>query len=308
VNFGIMAMQLNELIPSDKTPGQIMGDLASFDHSVLVGRLAESGFRWIELGGDLGLFLPNAFSPEAVQKLKSLKEDGNFDFTVHLPLWSIEPSSPSPHVRAGSVDALTSSIQATLPLEPTVYVMHATGALAAEFFRMRLPDVARSVILRQFQANALQSLKEILDKTGISPRRIAVETIEFPFEMTIELAEWLDLSICLDTGHILVGFSGEIELFEALQRCAPRLAEIHLHDGPSYGKNRQIGYGKDHQALGKGDLDIKRLLIELKRMEFQGPVIFELAVREAIESMRTVQRIQSSIKSASSDTGGLCAS
>lgn len=288
MNFGIMAMQLNELIPPGQSPEQIVSSLAQFSHAALVRRLAAAGFNWIELGGDLALFLPQAFTPQAIQELGALKEELSLNYTVHLPLWSIEASTPLQPVRTGSIEAIVQCIRAVQPLQPAVYVLHATGALAAEFYRMRLPEAARALILRQFQANAQRSLQEILDQTGLATRQLAIETIEFPFELTLELAEAVDVSMCLDTGHVLVGFSGEVDLFTALERCASRLAEIHLHDGPWFGRAQQIGYGKDHQALGKGDLDIPRLLRELERLQFQGPVIFELSVPLALESLHII--------------------
>ncbi len=47
----------------------------------------------------------------------------------------MEPSTPLSPVREGSVRAVVECIRATLPLAPEVYVLHATGALAAEFYR-----------------------------------------------------------------------------------------------------------------------------------------------------------------------------
>ena len=67
--------------------------------------------------------------------------------------------------------------------------MHATGALAAEFYQMRLPSGAKEVLLRGFQAGARASIQQILAETGIASRKLAIETIEFPFDLTFELAE-----------------------------------------------------------------------------------------------------------------------
>ena len=103
---------------------------------------------------------------------------------------------------------MSASICAPRLLQPEVYVFHATGALASEFYRMRLPEMARAFILRQFQNNARESIQAILSETSLASRQLAIETIEFPFELTVELAEQLDLSMCLDTGHVLVGFPG----------------------------------------------------------------------------------------------------
>jgi sugar phosphate isomerase/epimerase len=189
------------------------------------------------------------------------------------------------------VEAVAQVLKATLPLEPEVYVLHATGALAAEFYRMRLPESARGLILRLFQSQARASVQALLAETGIPSRKLAVETVEFPLELTLALAEELDLSLCFDTGHVLAGFSGDIELFAALERCLPRLVEVHLNDCPWFGRTGQLGYGQDHQPLGTGDLDTGRLLATLAAVRFTGPLILELTVPEALQSLEVIRKL-----------------
>jgi len=292
MRFGIMAMQVDRLVPAGLSPQQVLGHLLSFDQAALVRGLAEPGFNPIELGGDLSLFLTSAFSPDAVARLAALKSELGLSYTVHLPLWSVEPSTPQQPVRLGSVQALVDCIWAVRPLEPEVFVLHATGALAAEFYQMRLPDTAKALILRQFQNGAEESVKSILAQTGLPSRMLAIETVEFPFEMTLELAEKLDTSICFDTGHVLVGFSGPVDFFAALEQILPRLAEVHLHDGPWQGPERKIGYGKDHSPLGTGDLEVGRLLDRLSAAHFRGPLVFELQVSQAITSLDLIRRLR----------------
>lgn len=297
MRFGIMAMQIDALIPSGLPADQVLAHIAGFDHARLVRGLAENGFNPIELGGDLALFLPHTFHPPSVAALAALKAELGLSYTVHLPLWSIEPSTPQTAVRQGSVQALVDCIRATHSLEPEVYVLHATGALAAEFYRMHIPELARALLLRQFQQGARQSIQALLAETGLPAVKLAIETIEFPFDLTLELAEELGLSVCLDTGHVLVGFSGPLDLFEALERCLPRLANIHLHDGPWQGPRQEIGYGKDHQPLGSGDLDVARLLDRLVEAGYQGPLIFELGVQDALASMQVIRRLRPALVS-----------
>lgn len=291
MQFGIMGMQMDALIPKGNTPQEMMANLAAFDHAAMVRGITEHGFNLIELGGDISLFFPQAFSPQAVEKLLELKQEKNLRYTLHLPLWSLEPSTLLQPVRAGSARALIDSIQAVLPLQPECFVLHATGALAAEFYQMRLPDLGKSLILRQFQSNAGETIKQVLAETGIPSRKLAIETIEFPFELTWELAEKLDLSMCLDTGHVLVGFSGPVTLFDALDAILARLGEVHLHDGPWQGTDRKIGYGKDHAPLGTADLDVHRFLGKLKNAEFKGPIIFELTIPQALQSIDYIRQV-----------------
>ena len=293
MRFGIMTMQLSSLIPSGATsPQAALAQIAQFDFSSLVRQLVSHGFKTIELGGDLAMFMPHTFAPPSIEKLAALKKELGITYTVHLPLWSIEPSTPESHVRQGSVQALVEIIRATQPLEPEDYVLHAYGALAAEFYRMGIPDSARALILQIFQANARDSIKTILAETGIPSRKLAVETIEFPLEMMLALANELDTSICFDTGHVLAGFPGNVDFFDALEKCLPRISQFHFHDCPSLARTGQIGYGKDHQALGKGDLDVARFLNRLKQANFTGPLIYELTVPEALASMQVVNAVK----------------
>jgi sugar phosphate isomerase/epimerase len=292
MRFGIMAMQIGALVPPGLTAQGAMAHLMGFNYATHVRRIAEQGFKTIELGGDLLLFFPNSYSPQSVQGLAELKAELGLRYTLHLPLWSVEPSTPLAPVREGSVRALVQMIQATQPLGIENYVLHATGPLAAEFYHMPLPETARGLLMHLFQANAAQSIQTILTETGLPSRRLAIETIEFPFELTLELANSLNLSICLDTGHVLAGFSGPVELFDVLERALPRLAQLHLHDAPWQGPDRVLGYGKDHQALGTGDLDTGRLLDRLSAANFGGPLIFELTVEEARASLEVVRRLR----------------
>jgi sugar phosphate isomerase/epimerase len=290
MRFGIMAMQLEALVPPGLPAEQIMQGIMNFDHAGLAKELAGKGFNPIELGGDLGMFIPGVYSPESVERLGALKADG-LAYTLHLPLWSVEPSTPLAPVRTGSVKALVQAIQATRPIEPEIYVLHATGALAAEFYNMNISEMARMLILRQFQSGARASIRSILDETGLPSRRLAIETIEFPLDLTLELAEEFDLSVCLDTGHVLAGFPGWFDFFDVLERLLPRLAEVHLHDSKKMPEGSR-GYGEDHKPLGQGDLELGRFLDRLSAVNFTGPLVFELKVNEALESLRVIRAVR----------------
>ncbi len=292
MRFGIMAMQMEALLPPVNHIQEALQHAATFSHAGLIRRLHTAGFSLIELGGDLGMWFPQTFTAPAIEELADLKAKLGLSFTVHLPLWSVEPSTPLQPVRLGSVQALTDCIRATLPLQPECYVLHATGALAAEFYQMRLPPAGKGLILRQFQQNALQSIQEVLQQTGLPSRKLAIETIEFPLDLTLEMAERLDLSICLDTGHVLAGFAGTLDLFGVLDQVLPRLGEIHLHDCPRPTDTSKPAYGLDHQPLGKGDLDTGRLLNRLSDAGFKGPIIFELTVPEALSSLQVIQELR----------------
>jgi sugar phosphate isomerase/epimerase len=292
MKFGIMSMQAPDLLPKSTTMDGAMQALNRFDLSPLVEKLHREGFDPIEIGGDLSLFFPQVFSTAGIQRLADLQDSDGTSYTVHLPLWSVEPSTPIEGIREASVGTLVSIVQATLPLHPRSYVLHATGPLAAEFYEMPFPEDVRPLALRLFQQNARRSIATILEKTGIPSRLLAIETIEFPFELTLELAEQMDLSMCLDTGHVLAGFSGPVNLFDALEQMLPRLGEIHLHDSPWQGPQHIRQHGKDHSKLGTGDLDVGRLFDRLQTSGYDGPIIFELTLDEARDSLATIRSLR----------------
>jgi sugar phosphate isomerase/epimerase len=288
--FGIMAMQAELLTQQAMGRGQKVTPRA--DPVDLVRRLADAGFGLIELNPDLMVFFPNALDLSAIQGLNALRESRGIHYTIHLPLWSLEPSTPVQHVRRASVDVLVEAVLLTAPLEPEIYVLHATGALASEFSRAAIPGPVRSQLMGLFNAQARRSVEELLERTGLSPRQLAIETIEFPFELTLELAQTLDLPICLDAGHMLAGCCGSISVDEALDQVLPRLAEVHLHDGyrrPSPDGRPLIA---DHLALGEGDLPLERVLDTLDRAGFAGPIILEMTIEQARQSLGAVRRLR----------------
>ena len=176
-------------------------------------------------------------------------------------------------------------------MNPEIYILHATGASTAEFYRIPLPELAHNYFLRQFQENARERLLKILSETIISNLCLGIETIEFLFDLTLELAVDLDLSICLDTGHVLDGFSEPIAKFDALEQCLPNLGEVHLYDAYCQGPGCSIEYGKDYQALGHGDLD-ERFLNRLELSGFNDPVVLEVELKKALDSLDFIRSIR----------------
>lgn len=292
--YGITSLHLDTLASGaypDAGAGTAddFSSLFSFNHTDRVRFLAQQGFSYIELNADVGAVLPHTLSASAIEVLAQIKTDYGITYTVHLPILSLEPASPVSAVRRGAAQATIETIKATLPLAPEVYVYHATNDLAARVSRMPVPDMAQIFIQRALQNYARESAEMILAETGIPSRQLAIETIQFPFELTLELAETLDTSVCFDTAHVLVGYSGPVELFDAFEQAAPRIREVHLNDGPWQGPEHVIQHGKDHLPLGKGDLDIARFAERLCAMSFDGPVVFELTLKDALSSLEVMK-------------------
>jgi sugar phosphate isomerase/epimerase len=266
-------------------------DLSRISAPSIVRRCIEKGFRVIELGLDLGYVIPGSIDRESINELSKIKNEEKIVYTVHLPLWSVEPASPNEFIRKASVDVLADAVRLCEPLDPEVYVVHATGSLAAEFSRLEVSQFYREFIGSQMANIAEKSMQELLSKTHLEPKRLAVETVEFPFKFMREIIDRLDLSICFDTGHLLAGYPGIYPFMEFLRDNIDRIANIHFHDGFLEEKGNGHRIVKDHLPLGKGKLPVAEMLGFLQRNKYMHPLIFELTMVEATQSLKVIERL-----------------
>ncbi len=283
-----MPLDFGEIMNNILRDGTI--DFSKFRFPEIVNRSIKRGFHHIEITLDLSYVVPGSLNENIIDELGKIRDEKGVSYSVHLPLWSIEPASPNEHIRRASVESLIDSIELINALQPESYVHHSTGALAAEFSRLILPSAYGDLVNRSMASYSDQSVEELLSRTSIPSRRLALENVEFPFSLTRETVDRFDLSICFDTGHLLAGYSGKIPVLEFLQRHFDRIVELHLHDG----FHREMGeqtVRRDHLPLGAGDLPISDLLGFLEGEGFSGPLVFELPFNETIKSLETIRRL-----------------
>ncbi len=243
----------------------------------------------IELSMDIVHIVPGVLGSRHIQELCDLRDEMGHSYTVHLPIWSVELSSPNDAVRAASVKTVVDAIRHVGPLEPEAYVLHLTGSLASALLRMGLPESATPVVLTLVNRYSAQSLEEILVQSEIDPRLLAVENVSFPFAATRMVVDEFDTGICLDTGHILAKSSGDEPLLEFYRANRDRIVEIHLHDG-YVSECGGVLVPKDHLPLGDGSLPIRAFFLRLVADRFSGPLVFELgesAVRKSLHRLVT---------------------
>ncbi len=212
-------------------------------------------FGAIELTFDHGVSLPPR--PGLIDDLVALRQERGLRYAVHLPL-TIQLASPNPALRRASLDTLVDVFVRCAPLEPVAWVLHVTPLFGVE----------RSITSRE-RAQAQQSrnvaladeaLAELLARTGVSSRLIAVENLNYPFAILDDVLERHDLGVCCDVGHLLAR-GGDPAAF--VRRYAARLAHVHLHD---------VIAGLDHRPLGDtgGRARPRRTLARVGRGELPG--------------------------------------
>jgi len=288
MRFGITPLELANIISLVSEGGKV--DFHRFSFEQIIRATRERGFSLMEVTMDVGFVLPGGLTERTVTALKAVKDELGLTYTAHLPLWAIEPACPNAIMREASLECLVDAVELVRPLEPEVFVLHATGALAAEFSRLPVSPFIRNIIADQFASLAEESVRELLKRTKLPSRKIALENIEFPFEGTWRVAERLDTSICFDTGHLLAGYSGPIEVLDFVKRYYSRIREIHLHDGGHNPVGGDVVRRFDHQTLGTGALPIEAFLTELQKRRYKGAIIFELTQSQALASLEVIRR------------------
>lgn len=168
----------------------------------------------------------NIPSAEVVSELDALAGENDLTYTVHLPL-DIHTGHAEESERCRSVEKCRRIINRMTPLNPAAYVLHLDGDK-----RGGVPsgDIPR------WQAQHHRSVSELAADTP--PEKICIETLDYPYELVIEIVDELGLGICLDIGHLLLyGF----DLNAHLEAYLPKTGVIHLH-----GINET---GNDHRAI-----------------------------------------------------------
>ncbi len=172
-------------------------------------------------------------------------------FNVHLPL-DIALGAADPVIRQRSVTGVCRVLDCARVLQPSTFTLHLDYGLT---------DSPRT--RRTWHKRLEASLREIL-KSGIAPRSISIENLDYPLEWVQPLIQEFDLSVCLDVGHLLrYGY----HLENAFARFADRITIMHLHGVDAH--------GRDH--IGLNNLSTYQLAcIRALLHQFRGVVSLEV--------------------------------
>lgn len=168
-------------------------------------------------------------TPGQVTELRNIAVDNDLSYTIHLPLdtWT---GSMDESVRRASVEKIKRVIDRMAPCDPFAYVCHLHGAR-----RGKNPVDDPTPWIGQH----VKSLTEII--RIVTPSDICIETLDYPFSMIEGLVWDMDLSICLDIGHLIIG---GYEVREHLDKYLDRARILHLHG---------VRNGNDHTDISHMD-------------------------------------------------------
>ncbi len=160
--------------------------------------------------------------------MMSFSLNGKVGFNVHLPV-DIFLGDKDEEVRFKGVSVVEKVIERTLCLKPSLYTLH---------FDVRKKNGGEETDIEAWRRRIIQSAKEMME-CGIETKRIAIETLSYPFEWIEEIVKEFGFSICLDIGHMLI-YRQDIPRY--LEKYLSQTSIIHFHG---------VENGVDHLGIDK---------------------------------------------------------
>ena len=291
MRFGISPLTYDLLIDGILAKKGLKG-LSDFQFSDIVKNAATAGYQHFEIQLDLFQIFPITMDSNQIKILQEIKNEYDITYSAHLPFLSLDLGGPNRFICEGSVNSLIDAYNSIKELEDDVdvYVLHPTGETVASVMGFIESPQIKQITSELFSVNAIQSIERFIEETGIKRSKIAIENIVFPLEATIKIIKKLKTKLCIDTAHVLGGFSGNHDLLEITEKYLDITAEIHLQD---YDDENLFS---DHAALGAGKNFPPEFLNIIHQKNFDGPVVFELPQNDTIKSIKYIRENAPQVK------------
>lgn len=157
-----------------------------------------------------------------VAQMAHMLQTGQITFNVHLPV-DVDITHEDQDQSRKAVERIAAAVDRVRPLCPTTWTLH-------------LPCTKKTAgngFISQWQRRAEAGLKALLEKTRLSPGSVSVENLGYPPEWMAPVIRDLDLSVCLDIGHLIEHGYG---IGENFKRFKDRITVMHLYGGVKAGR------------------------------------------------------------------------
>ena len=187
-----------------------------------------------------------------LKELKSIGNDWDLTYTVHLPL-NISFGSRQDDKRKKSIRAINSLIEHLSDLDAYAYILHLNLSRKEK----------RNIAL--WQDTVGESLRQISESNPSIVKKIAVENLSYPFEYLDVVIKDTDFSVCVDIGHLIVMGA---DVMKHLGKYFRKTRVIHFHG---------VNGRKDHVSLKYLDrMLIRRAIGFLKENDYRGVLTLEV--------------------------------
>jgi sugar phosphate isomerase/epimerase len=166
-------------------------------------------------------------SPELVQELSDLAAGHGIGCQIHLPS-DVYLGHPDPDERRRAVEAIRTILERCRVLAPSTFTLHLE----------RNPAGTENLPAERWRQYLLESLERMLPQKTL-PREISVETLDYPLKWVAPVIEAMDLSVCMDMGHLMVH---GVDLRAFYESWKDRITVVHLHG---------VDGSKDHLPLNR---------------------------------------------------------
>ena len=148
-----------------------------------------------------------------IAELGQLGWEFDLSYNVHLPT-DVSITDRDSTRQQKAVETMVRVIEHVQPLCPSALVLH-----------LPFGETYSEQNTTPWRDRVYQNLEKILPAVK-NNRLIAIETLDYPLELLADILVDLDLSICLDLGHLMVY---DFDILEVYKKYEALTSVIHLH-------------------------------------------------------------------------------
>ena len=202
-------------------------------------------------------YLPSSNELDFFKKLQQ-----EYTIIMHAPFMDLSLLSPHEEIVEASYKCLKKAYEIGILLGAKAFTIHA-GQMPSFWKEEKAIDILKKRVI------ALKSNESLPVCIENMPER---RSIQISFPSTVDnLKKIISFSkLNLDVGHFM---KMGVDPVGVLEEFSQNIGDIHLHDSTK---------GKDHLALGEGELDIKNFLQMLEKKQYDKFVTLEVIGKTAI--------------------------
>ncbi len=185
-----------------------------------------------------------------------------YKFIIHAPFFDLTLLSPHKEIAEASIKTLQKAYDIGRLIKAEAITIHAGQMPMYLSEEKTLEMLEKNLSVIKSSASLPICIENMTEKQSIQ--------IPFPYTIT-HLRTIVSFShLTLDVGHVM---KSNVDPIVVLREFSKNIYDIHLHDAIN---------GKDHLALGEGQLDLRKFLTTLDEQNYDKFVTLEVVGKEAI--------------------------
>jgi hypothetical protein len=209
--------------------------------------------------------IESCFPKSVVDELGCLSKELDIGYTIHLPT-DVSISAGDDRLQFDAIECYKRTIDRMLPLAPSSFFLHVPYT----------EQDAKEPTVEKWCQRIRTNLLKLIDGT-IDGSFVSIETLDYPLDYIEDIAVELNLSICIDVGHLIINGCDILKVFE---KYSSMIASIHLHG---------VENNQDHLGLDRLAKRYRAQVMEILK-NFEG--ILSLEVFSYLHLMPSLQTLE----------------